>query len=230
MPNKHQSCFLSLSDETIQEVLVAYKTKSKQFVCNQFHITIYALNRIVADAGISRERYGAERNAMVSNGIKAWTYRNPEKIAARSRAHLGSTRSDESRKKMQKSAWMRMLKQKNQYVSKIETAFGDHLEKKFGVKIIRQFRVDGKPFDFLLENNLLVEFDGPHHYTPNYFLWNDRPDGYEKQQKRDLQRKAIASQNDYDLLVVRQDQVDKQGRPRGDLMHLLMSRMGYDCI
>lgn len=230
MPNKHRSCFLSLSKETIQEVLDAYKTTSKDSICKQFNITIYALNRIVSDAGATRERYGPERNSLVSVGVKAWCDRNPEKIEARSKAHLGSTRSDEAKRKMQRAAWARMLKQKNRYVSKIEQAFGDHLERKLGLKITRQFRVNGKPFDFLVESNLLMEFDGPHHYTPNYFLWSGDVDGYEKQQKRDRQREVIAAQGGYDFMVVRQDQVDSQGRPRGDLMHSLMARMGYDCI
>lgn len=231
MPNRHNCCFTHLSDEEIQKICSVYLEKSQAAVCEQFGITRYALLRIIKNAGVQRDRYGAQRNAMVSKGIKKTLRANPEIVSNRTQKHhVGAKRSLTSCEKMQKSAWARMQQQKNRFVSKIETKFGHHLSQKLGVVMQPQFRVDGKPFDFLCENQLLIEFDGPHHYNPDYFLWKKQLGGFEKQQERDRLRYEIAHRNGYRLLVIQQKQVNRRGELSDDTMHLIMKELGHESL
>jgi len=230
MPNKHNCCFTHLSKDEIQQICSAYLEKSQAAVCQQFGITRYALLRILENTGVKRDCYGAQRNAMVSQSIKRTLGANPEIVSERTQKHhVGAKRSLVSCEKMQKSAWARMQRQKNRFVSKIETNFGHHLSKKLGITMQPQFRIEGKPFDFLCENQLLIEFDGPHHYNPDYFLWRNQPDRFIKQQQRDRLRHEIAHRNGYRLLVIQQTQVDRHGKLSDDTMHLIMKEIGHEC-
>jgi very-short-patch-repair endonuclease len=229
MPSKHNCCFTALNQGAISAVLVAYRTKSQAAVCAEFGITRYALLRMLKIHGGKREKYGEERNALISEKHKQAHAIDPSIAARRAELHRGFKRSAASRAKMQAAAWRRMELQKPRFVSGMEKQFGEFLNDKLGVSCVPQFRVGGKPFDFLLDGRVLLEFDGPHHYKPDYYLWKNRVGGYEKQQERDNLRHAIAEQNGYKLLVVRQDEVDKHGRMRGDGMHRLMHGLGYVC-
>ena len=229
MPSEHNCCFTTLDQGTISAVLAAYKTKSQAAVCAEFGVTRYALLRMLKLHGGKREKYGEERNALISEKHKQAHANDPSVAARRAEFHRGSKRSAESKAKMQTSAWRRMESQKPRFVSGMEKQFGQFLTDKLGVLCVPQFRVGGKPFDFLLDGRVLLEFDGPHHYKPDYYLWKYRVGGYEKQQERDKLRHDLAEQNGYKLIVVRQDAVDKQGRMRGDGMHRLMQELGYAC-
>lgn len=113
-------------------------------------------------------------------------------------------------------------------MSKLETKVGEFIARKLGVTVTSQFRVGGKPFDFCIDGKLLLEFDGPHHYKSDYFLWKDNSVGFEKQQQRDVNRHALAKQNDFPLLVVRQTEVDRHGRLSGDTLHFIAASLGYE--
>lgn len=230
MPNRSDCCFTRLSQSEIEQILAAYQTQSQTNVCKQFNITKYALLRIIKNAGVVRSRYGSERNNLVSKGIKKTLLENPTIVIERvQKYHLGVKRSKTSRKKMQEAAWLRMQNNPTNFISKIETLFGSNLAKKFDVKMVPQFRVENKPFDFLCENKLLIEFDGPHHYDDTYFLWKGEPNKFKKQQQRDCLRQEIAHRNGYKLLVIQQKQVDRCGRLCDDSMHLIMKELGYQC-
>lgn len=229
MPSKHNCCFTALDQGTISAVLAAYRTKSQAAVCAEFGITRYALLRMLNLHGGKREKYGEECNALISEKHKQAHANDPSIAEKRAEFHRGSKRSPASKAKMQASAWRRMESQKPRFVSGMEKQFGQFLTDKLGVSCVPQFRVGGKPFDFLLDDRVLLEFDGPHHYKPDYYLWKNNVGGYEKQQERDNLRHTIAEQNGYKLLVVRQDEVDKRGRMRGDGMHRLMQGLGYAC-
>jgi very-short-patch-repair endonuclease len=229
MPSKHNCCFTALDEGTISAVLAAYKTKSQAEVCAEFGITRYALLRMLKIHGGKREKYGKECNALISEKHKQAHVNDPSIAAHRAEFHRGSKRSVVSRAKMQASAWKRMESQKPRFVSGMEKQFGLFLTDKLGISCVPQFRVGGKPFDFLLDGRVLLEFDGPHHYKPDYYLWKHRAGGYEKQQERDKLRHNIATQHGYELLVVRQDEVNKRGHMRGDGMHQLMHKLGFEC-
>jgi very-short-patch-repair endonuclease len=229
MSSKHNCCFTALEQSTIGAVLVAYKTRSQAAVCAEFGITRYALLRILKIHGGKREKYGEECNKLISEKHKQAHADDPSIAANRAEFHRGTKRSDAAKAKMQASAWRRMESQKPRFVSGMEKQFGHFLVAKLGVSCVPQFRVGGKPFDFLVDGRVLLEFDGPHHYKPDYYLWKYRVGGYERQQERDKLRHELAEQNGYKLLVVRQDEVDKQGRMRGDGMHRLMQELGYAC-
>lgn len=229
MPSKHNCCFTALDQDTINAVLAAYRFKSQAGVCSEFGITRYALLRMLKIHGGKREKYGKERNALISKKHKQAHAIDPSIAAHRAEFHRGSKRSAESRAKMQASAWRRMESQKPCFVSGMEKQFGQFLIDKLGVPCVSQFRVGGKPFDFLLDGRVLLEFDGPHHYKPDYYLWKNHSGGYEKQKERDRLRHDIATKNGYKLLIVRQDEVNKRGHMRGDGMHQLMHELGFEC-
>lgn len=229
MANKHSCDYIRLSDQNKAEIIAYYLTpKSKRKVTEKFGITVYSLNRILKEMSISREKYGDVRNRMVSQGIKECLQNHPEIVEARIKLHTGSKRSAESKQKMREAAWNGLSKRKIKYISKIETNFGSFIARKFGLKLLAQYRVGNKPFDFLIEDHkILVEFDGPHHYNPDYYLWKDIPDGYQKQQFRDNLRHQIANDNGYKLIVVRQTDVNKNGELTGDMLMWFISQVGY---
>jgi len=227
MPSKYNCCFTELSSEEIQSICESYKDMSQAAVCIKHNITICALKRILKNNNICRSRYGKERNELLSRSIKKTLELNRVIVENRIKLHLGAKRSLASRQKMREAAWKRISKQPKNFVSKMETKFGDFISKKLNLSIVPQFRVEGKPFDFLVDNQMLVEFDGPHHYVENYFLWKDRPNGFQKQQERDILREDIAFRNGYKLFVVRQSDVNKDAKLFNDLMHCIMGQLGH---
>lgn len=229
MANKYSSEYTNLSEQLKSEIIDFYLSpNSKSNVISKFSITIYSLNRILKENNVTRERYGDIRNQMVSNGVKECLLQNPEIIKTRTNFHKGRKRSEESKQRMREAAWNSLSTRKTNYVSKIEIAFGKYIEMKLGFKLVSQYRVGGKPFDFRIEDhNVLIEFDGPHHYNPDYYLWKDNPNGYVKQQVRDNLRHDIAEKHGFKLIVIKQPEVDRYGQPIGDLLVKLMNDIGY---
>jgi very-short-patch-repair endonuclease len=230
MANKYSSEYVKLSEQTKSDIIAYYLTpNSKSNVTSKFSITIYSLNRILKENNINRERYGDIRNRMVSNSIKECLLQKPEIVQARVDFHKGRKRSEESKQRMREAAWNSLLTRKTNYISKIETAFGEYVEMKLGFKLVSQYRVGGKPFDFRIEDhNVLIEFDGPHHYNPDYYIWKDNPEGYVKQQFRDKLRHDIAEKHGFKLIVIKQPEVNRYGQPKGDLLIKLMNDIGYE--
>jgi very-short-patch-repair endonuclease len=62
------------------------------------------------------------------------------------------------------------------------------------------------PFDFFINKSLLVEFDGPQHYSPN-MLMNKR-EGFQVQKARDDAKTWWALKHDYTLVRIRYDQME----------------------
>jgi very-short-patch-repair endonuclease len=227
MSNKHNCCFTELSGEDKKYICESYKSMSQAAVCVKYNITKYALIKVVKDYGVYRTRYGNERNKLLSQSLKNTLQHNRHIVENRIKIHLGSKRSLASKQKMRLAAWNRISKQPKNFVSKIETKFGYFISKKLNLSVVPQFRVEGKPFDFLVDNKMLVEFDGPHHYVENYFLWKDKPNGFQKQQERDVLRKDIAFRNGYKLFIVRQSDVNRDAKLFNDLMHCIMGQLGH---
>lgn len=191
---------------------------------------MHAITKLLEKEKIARGKYSLERNKLVSDGIKKAYEQNPNIILNRIEKHRGSKRSKDSCKKMQEAAWKRMAAQSSRYVSNAEILFGDFLEKKLGLNLVRQVRFGLKPFDFFVENRVLVEFDGPYHYDKNYYLYRSGEIKFKKQEERDEKRNQIAKKMGLKLVVVQQKDVDNKMRLKGDAMHKFMSDLGYEVI
>jgi very-short-patch-repair endonuclease len=229
LSNKYKNSLTGISEERIAEILSYYALpKSQKETTSHFCITLHSLKKLLKIKNIARGKYSVERNHVLSQSIKAKLKSNPEIIEARRNIHLGSKRSTESKQRMRESAWKRMDREDSRFVSKAEIAFGEFLKNKLGLSVIPQYRVGLKPFDFLVDGKVLVEFDGPHHYDPNYHLCKVGKIDFAKQQTRDQHREVIASQLGMKLVVVQQKDVDKNMKLRGDAMHKFMSELGYE--
>lgn len=229
MSNKHKNSLTGITEERIEEILSYYALpKSQNETVKYFGITLHSLKKLIKDRGVARDRYSSERNQMLSQSIKATLNRKPELVEARRQIHLGSKRSVETKQRMRISAWKRMQAPDSRFVSKAEMAFGEFLKNKLGLAVVPQYRVGLKPFDFLVDGNFLVEFDGPHHYDPNYHLCKIGRVNFEEQQIRDQHRAEIATKMGRKLIVVQQKDVDKKMRLKGDSMHAFMSSLGYE--
>jgi very-short-patch-repair endonuclease len=231
LPNKNNNCLTGLSAATKEEIIKYYlKPSSQKATALEFKITLHGLQKLLKFRGVLRNKYSEERNKLVSTGIKKTLKQNPELVANKIKLHTGTKRSLESRKRMQEAAWKRMEKQKDTFVSKAEKQFGDFLENKLGLTVQRQYRKGLKPFDFLIDGKVLVEFDGPHHYDPTYYLCVFGKVDFEKQQERDAKRFEIAEKLGLPLVVVRQKDVDSKMQLKGDAMHKFMGDLGYEVI
>jgi len=229
LSNKYKNSLTGSSEERIAEILSYYALpKSQKETASHFCIKLHSLKKLLKARGVARERYSVERNQILSQSIKVKLKSNPEIIEARRNIHLGSKRSPESKQRMRESAWKRMDREDSRFVSKAEIAFGEFLKNKLGLSVIPQYRVGLKPFDFLVDGKVIVEFDGPHHYDPNYHLCKTGKVDFCKQQARDRHREVIASQLGMKLVVVQQKDVDKNMKLRGDAMHKFMSELGYE--
>jgi very-short-patch-repair endonuclease len=224
-----RNCLEDISDDLAQSIVAFYsEPNSKAATAKHFGLTMHTMTRFLKETGIAREKYSPERNKLVSKGIKKMLQENPEIVEARVKLHTGSKRSTESRKRMQESAWKRMANQTDRFVSKAELQFGEFLRNKLGLHVQHQYRSGLKPFDFLVDGRVLVEFDGPHHYDPNYYMCQSGQVNFEEQQKRDAKREQIAKQLGMKLVVVRQRELDKKMRLKGDALHKFMGDLGYE--
>lgn len=229
MSNKYSSAYSELSEEVKDTIVDFYLTPNSQArVASEFNIPLHSILKILRERNVMREKYGDTRNKMVSSSIKSTLASHPEIVQQRIALHTGAKRSLESRVRMQEAAWERLSKHPSRYVSKIETKFGEFLSKKLGVTVVAQYRVCGKPFDFLIDGKLLLEFDGPHHYNPDYFLWKNNKDGFSKQQGRDAKRFQLAEQANLPLMVITNEEVNKRGELNSDLLHAIMHNVGYN--
>jgi very-short-patch-repair endonuclease len=226
-----RNCLEGISDDLAQSIVAFYfEPNSKAATAKQFKLTMHTMTRFLKETGIARGKYSPERNKLVSQGIKKMLHENPEIVEARVKLHTGSKRSLESRKKMQESAWKRMEKQSDSFISKAEKKFGEFLKNKLGLTVTNQYRSGLKPFDFLVEEKVLVEFDGPHHYDPDYYMCKSGKVDFQKQQERDKKREEIAKQLNMPLIVVEQRTLDKRMRLKGDAMHKFMRDLGYEVV
>lgn len=229
MANRYSSAYCGLSEEMKDDIVAFYlQPNSQSRTAEQFNIPLHSLKKLIAERNVTREKYGEVRNKMLASSIRQTLLSNPIIIERRIATHTGAKRSDESKLRMQKAAWERMSRFPTRYVSKIETKFGEFLSRKLGVTVVPQHRIQGKPFDFLVDNKLLIEFDGPHHYDPDYFLWKNREGGFEKQQVRDANRFEIAQKAGIPIIVVTNKEVNKHGEMHSDLLHLIMYRLEYE--
>lgn len=229
MSNKYSSAYSNLSEEVKDKIVGFYLAPNSQArVASEFDIPLHSTIKVLRERNVIREKYGDTRNKMVSLSNKSTLASRPEIVQQRIAQHTGSKRSLESRVRMQEAAWERLSKYPSRYVSKIETKFGEFLARKLGVTVVAQYRVQGKPFDFLIDNKLLLEFDGPHHYNPDYFLWKNNKDGFIKQQVRDVKRFQIAKQANMPLMVITNKEVNKHGELNSDLLHAIMHHVGYN--
>lgn len=231
MSKNPKDCLADISADMAQNILVFYsEPNSQKQTAKHFGLTMHTLIRLLKKRGVSRGKYSTDRNKLVSRGIKKMLKENPEIVAARVKAHTGSKRSLESRKRMQEAAWKRMANQPDRFISKTELQFGSFLKNKLGLKITHQYRSGLKPFDFLVEDKVLVEFDGPHHYDPDYYMCKSGKVDFDKQQLRDAKRLEIAEQLGMPLVIVEQRELDKRMRLKGDAMHNFMGGLGYEVI
>lgn len=231
MSKNPRNCLDGISDDMAQRVVAFYsEPNSQKQTAKQFGLTMHTLIRLLKELGISRGKYSPDRNKLVSRGIKKTLQEKPEIVAASVKRHTGSKRSLESRKKMQKSAWKRMEKQSDSFISKAEKQFGEFIKTKLGLTVINQYRSGLKPFDFLVEEKVLVEFDGPHHYDPDYYMCKSGKVDFQKQQERDKKREEIAKHLNMPLIVVEQRTLDKRMRLKGDAMHKFMGDLGYEVV
>lgn len=229
MSNKYSSAYSELSEDVKDTIVDFYLAPNSQArVASKFNIPLHSILKILRERNVMREKYGDTRNKMVSSSVKITLASNPEIVQQRTARHTGAKRSLESKVRMQEAAWERLSKYPSRYVSKIETKFGEFLARKLGVTVVAQHRVHGKPFDFLIDGKLLVEFDGPHHYNPDYFLWKNNKDGFSKQQARDVKRFQIAAQANLPLMVITNKEVNKNGELNSDLLHAIMHHVGYN--
>lgn len=229
LSNKHNNSLTGITEERIEQILSYYALpKSQNETAKHFGITLHSLKKLIKDRGVARDRYSPERNLMLSQSIKATLNKKPEIVEARRQIHLGSKRSIEAKQRMRISAWKRMQAQDSRFVSKAETAFGEFLKNKLGLAVVPQYRVGLKPFDFLVDGKFLVEFDGPHHYDPNYHLCKIGRVNFAEQQLRDQRRAEIATKMGMKLIVVQQKDVDKKMRLTGDAMHKFLGDLGYE--
>ena len=231
MSNNPRNCLEGISDDMAQSIFAFYsEPNSQKQTAKHFGLTIHTLIRLFRAKGMFRGKYSPDRNKLVSRGIKKTLKKNPEIVAARVKAHTGSKRSLESRKRMQEAAWKRMANQPDRFISKAELQFGSFLKNKLGLKVTHQYRSGLKPFDFLVEDKVLVEFDGPHHYDPDYYMCKSGKVDFDKQQLRDAKRVEIAKQLGMPLVIVEQRELDKRMRLKGDAMHKFMGGLGYEVI
>lgn len=229
MSKKLKNCLEGISDNIAKSIVVFYsEPNSQKKTAKHFGLTMHTLIRFLKERNIARGKYSSERNQLVSRGIKKTLQENPKIVEARVKLHTGSKRSAESRKRMQESAWKRMANQTNRFVSKAELQFGEFLRNKFGLHVQHQYRSGLKPFDFLVDGRVLVEFDGPHHYDPNYYMCQSGQVDFDQQQKRDAKREQIAKQLGMKLVVVKQKELDKKMRLKGDALHKFMGDLGYE--
>lgn len=205
-----------------------FEPNSKAATAKQFGLTMHTMTRFLKENGVARGKYSPERNQLVSRGIKKALQENPELVEVRTKLHTGSKRSAESRKRMQESAWKRMANQTDRFISKAELQFGEFLRNKLGLRVQHQYRSGLKPFDFLVDGRVLVEFDGPHHYDPNYYMCQSGQVNFDQQQERDTKREQIAKQLGMKLVVVQQRELDKKMRLKGDALHKFMGDLGYE--
>lgn len=231
LPNKYNNCILTLSDKDKDAIIEYYlKPNSQQATAIRFNISLHSLKNLISSRNVVREKYSKERNELVSRGIKETLNRNPSIVQARTIANTGAKRSDESKKRMQEAAWKRMERQKDRFVSAAENKFAEFLRNKLGLTVQQQYRAGLKPFDYLVDNKVLVEFDGPHHYDPNYYMCKCGKVNFEKQQERDNKRKDIAASLNMPLVVVQQKELNKKMELKGDAMHKFMFNLGYEVI
>jgi len=231
LPNKYKNCLTDLSLGTKAQIIQFYlQPNSQKATVEKFGLTLHGLKKLLLSKNVCRDKYSPERNKMISEGIKKTLNNNPDILQTRINRHLGSKRSLESKKKMQEAAWKRMASQPNNFVSKAEKQFGNFLESKLGLSITRQHRIGLKPFDFLVDGRVLVEFDGPHHYDENYYMCKSGQVDIKLQRQRDNQRKLIAEKIGMKLVVVQQRDVNKKMELKGDLLHKFMSELGYESV
>ncbi len=231
MSKNPRNCLEGISDDLAQSIVAFYfEPNSKAATAKQFGLTMHTMTRFLKETGIARGKYSPERNKLVSQGIKKMLHENPEIVETRIKLHTGSKRSAKSRKQMQESAWKRMANQTDRFISKTELQFGSFLKNKLGLKITHQYRSGLKPFDFLVGDKVLVEFDGPHHYDPNYYMCKSGKVDFKKQQLRDAKRVEIAEKLGMPLVIVEQRELDKRMRLKGDAMHKFMGGLGYEVI
>ena len=229
MSKNPRNCLEGIGDDLVQSIVAFYsEPNSKASTAKRFGLTMHTMTRFLKETGVARGKYSAERNNLVSRGIKKMLRENPEIVEARIKLHTGSKRSTESRKRMQESAWKRMANQTDRFVSKAELQFGEFLRNKLGLHVEHQYRSGLKPFDFLVDGRVLVEFDGPHHYDPNYYMCQSGQVYFAQQQKRDAKREQIAKQLGMKLVVVQQRELDKKMRLKGDALHKFMGDLGYE--
>lgn len=224
-------CLNKLSEQLKNEIVYFYmEPHSQKETSKHFGLPLHTIVTLLKHKKTLRGKYSAERNKLVSYKIKETLKNNPSIIADRVKLHTGAKRTIESRKKMQESAWKRMETQSNKYVSKAETKFGEYLKNKLGLKVVPQYRINLKPFDFLVEDKFLIEFDGPHHYLPDFYLYKNKKEDYKKQQERDSNRFDIAKKAGMKLIVVQQKDLTKNMELKGDFAYLLMKELGYSCV
>ena len=229
MSKNPRNCLEGISDDLTQRIVAFYsEPNSKAATAKHFGLTMHTMTRFLKETGVARKKYSPERNQLVSRGVKKTLQENPEIVEARVKLHTGSKRSAESRKRMQESAWKRMANQTDRFVSKAELQFGEFLRNKLGLRVQHQYRSGLKPFDFLVDGRVLVEFDGPHHYDPNYYMCQSGQVDFDQQQKRDAKREQIAKQLGMKLVVVKQKELDKKMRLKGDALHKFMGDLGYE--
>lgn len=229
MSKNPRNCLEGISEDLTQSIIAFYsEPNSKAATAKHFGLTMHTMTRFLKETGVARKKYSPERNQLVSRGIKKNLQDNPEIVEARVKLHTGSKRSTESRKRMQESAWKRMANQTDRFVSKAELQFGEFLRNKLGLHVQHQYRFGLKPFDFLVDGRVLVEFDGPHHYDPNYYMCRSGQVNFDQQQERDAKREQIAKQLGMKLVVVKQRELDKKMRLKGDALHKFMGDLGYE--
>lgn len=231
LPNKYRSSLHKFDDRQKAEVIKYYlEPNSLASTSKKFQITLHSLTKLLKSKSVLRDRNSPDRGMMISLNLKRTLIEKPEIVEQRIKMHTGSKRSDEARKKMREAAWKRMSTEKDRFISKAENLFAEFLRKKLGLEVQQQYREGLKPFDFLVDNRVLVEFDGPHHYDPNYYLCRIGKVDFLKQQERDTKRQEIANDLGLKLIIVQQKQVTKKMELKGDQMHKFMSDLGYEAI
>lgn len=229
MHKNPRNCLESIDGELEARIIRFYREpNSQRTTAKHFGLTLHTIIRLLKKLGIARGKYSQERNKLVSRNIKKTLQEHPEIVQSRVNLHLGSKRSEESKKRMRESAWKRMQNQSDCFVSLAEKQFGNFLQNKLGLSVIPQYRVGLKPFDFLVDKTTLVEFDGPHHYDPDYYMCKSGKVNFQLQVIRDNKRKEIAQQSGMPLIIVQQRELDKKMRLKGDAMHKFMSDLGYE--
>jgi len=166
-----------------------------------------------------------ENKRQMSKSIKAkW---QTVEYRAKMEAHLGSESQRKKFSRQRKAAWERGCYDTDEWKCKQAKAQRKRMKERWAngdmdgifkspssleimmaeafdackVRYIQQYRLegDGRPFDFFIEPNVLIEVDG------NY--WHDLPEAIE----RDKAKTKLATENGFTLIRIQEDDLREQG-------------------
>ncbi|MCK4358994.1 MAG: DUF559 domain-containing protein [Candidatus Cloacimonetes bacterium] len=202
--------------EKLRKIKKIFTKEQEQQICNEYFSkkkpNIMTLGKKWNCDGttisniLKRNGYILRTHSEATKGQKAWnknlTKETDERVAKYSRP-----RSEEARKKMSKSALLRIQNNSGPYKNTKPELEMKNILNELNIPFKHQFRLGNHLFDFRIsDSNILIEVDGDYwHGNPKKFKKLSKRQ--QKQKQRDIKNEKLAKTNNFILLRFWQNDV-----------------------